>query len=60
MLAIGQALLSELNLLAYVLEGLMLASLGALIFGRFCQGSYFYWLFTGQSAVANRTLPWSP
>jgi hypothetical protein len=60
MLAIGPALLSELNLVAYVLEGLMLASLGALIIGRFCQGSYLYWLFTGQSAIANRTLPWSP
>jgi hypothetical protein len=60
MLAIGLALLCEVNLLAYLLEGLVLASLGALIFGRFCQGSYIYWLFTGQSAVANRTLPWSP
>jgi hypothetical protein len=60
MLATGLALLSGLILLAYVLEGLILASLAALIFGRFCQGSYLYWLFTGQSAVANRTLPWSP
>jgi hypothetical protein len=60
MLAIGLALLSELNLLAYLLEGLMLASLGALIIGRFCQGSYLFFLVTGQSAVANRTLPWSP
>jgi Domain of unknown function (DUF4395) len=59
MVAIGLALLFELNLLAYLLEGLVLASLGALIFGRFCQGSYLYWLFTGQSAIANRTLPWS-
>jgi uncharacterized protein DUF4395 len=57
--AIGLALLGEVNLLAYILEGLALASLGALIFGRFCQGSYLYLLFTGQSAVANRTLPWS-
>jgi hypothetical protein len=60
MLAIGLALLSELNVLAYLLEGLVVASLAALIFGRFCQGSYLFWLFTGQSAVANRTLPWSP
>jgi hypothetical protein len=60
MFAIGVALVCELNLLAYLLEGLVLASLAALIFGRFCQGSYLYWLFTGQSAVANRTLPWSP
>jgi hypothetical protein len=60
MLAIGLALLCEANLLAYTLEGLVLASLGALIFGRFCQGSYLFLLFTGQSAVANGTLPWSP
>jgi hypothetical protein len=56
---IGLALFGEVNLLAYILEGLALASLGALVFGRFCQGSYLYLLFTGQSATANRTLPWS-
>jgi hypothetical protein len=60
MLAIGLALLYGVNLLAYTLEGLVLASLGAVIFGGFCQGSYLFLLFTGQSAVANRTLPWSP
>jgi hypothetical protein len=60
MLAIGLALLSEANLLAYTLQGLVLASLVAVIFGRFCQGSYLYFLITGQSTVANRTLPWSP
>ena len=60
MLAIGLALLGEVNVLAYALEGLVLASLAAVIFGRFCQGSYLFLLFTGQSAVANRTLPWSP
>jgi hypothetical protein len=59
MLAIGLALFSEQGLLAYGLEGLVLASLGAVIFGRFCQGSYLYWLFMRQSAFANRTLPWS-
>jgi hypothetical protein len=57
--AIGLALLGEVNLIAYALEGLALVSLGALIFARFCQGSYLYLLFTGQSAVANQTLPWS-
>jgi hypothetical protein len=57
-LAIGMALLYETNLLAYALEGLVLASLAAVIFGRFCQGSYLYLLITGQSAAANGTLPW--
>jgi hypothetical protein len=56
---IGLALFGEVNLLAYILEGLALASLGALVFGRFCQGSYLFWLVTGRSDVANRTLPWS-
>ncbi len=57
--AIGLALFGEVNLLAYALEGVVLVSLAAVIFGRFCQGSYLYFLITGQSAVANRTLPWS-
>jgi hypothetical protein len=59
-LAIGLALLGEMNLLAYALEGLVLVSLAAVILGRFCQGSYLFLLFTGRSAVANQTLPWSP
>lgn len=57
--AIGLALLGEANPLAYALQGLVLASLAALVFGRFCQGSYLFLLFTRQSAIANRTLPWS-
>ena len=56
---IGLALFGEVNLLAYILQGLALASLGALVFGRFCQGSYLYLLLTGQSASANQTLPWN-
>lgn len=56
-LAIGLALFFEANLLAYALQGLVLVSLAAVIFGRFCQGSYLFLLFTGQLAAANRTLP---
>lgn len=59
MLAIGVALLLGLRGVAWVLEGVLLAALGALIFGRFCLGSYLFHLATGQSAFANRTLPWS-
>lgn len=59
LLAIGLSLLFEAKLLAYTLEGLLLAALGALIFGRFCLGSYVFLLVTGQSGLANRTLPWS-
>ena len=59
MLAIGLSLLFGVSLLAYTFEGLLLAALGALIFGRFCLGSYLFLLFTGKSGFANRTLPWS-
>ena len=59
MLAIGLSLLSGLRPLAWALEALLLAALGALIFGRFCLGSYLFLIFTGQGALANRTVPWA-
>lgn len=59
MLAIGLSLLSGWTTLAWVLEALLLAALGALIFGRFCLGSYLFLLLIGQSGFANRTLPWA-
>jgi hypothetical protein len=59
MLAIAIALGSGRPALAWTLEALLLAALGALIFGRFCLGSYLFLLFTGQAPLANRTLPWS-
>jgi hypothetical protein len=34
-------------------------ALAALIFGRFCLGSYLFLLFTGRLGFANRTLPWA-
>ena len=58
MLAIGLALFFGSNTVAWALEGLLLAALGALIFGRFCIGSYLYYMFTGEMRFANRTLPW--
>ncbi len=30
----------------------------ALIFGKFCLGSYVFHLLRGEAAFANRTLPW--
>lgn len=59
MLAIGLSLLFEARPLAYALEVLLLVALGALILGRFCLGSYLFFLLTGRSGFANRTLPWS-
>jgi hypothetical protein len=59
MLAIGLALFFGSRSLAWALEAVLLAALGALILGRFCLGSYLFLLFTGQVGLANRTLPWA-
>jgi len=59
MLAIGLSLLGGRTTLAWTLEGLLLVALVALIFGRFCVGSYLFLLLTGQSGFAKRTLPWA-
>ena len=58
MLGIGLSLLSGLYPLAWALEALLLGALGALIFGRFCLGSYLFLLITGQADFANQTVPW--
>jgi len=59
MLAIGASLLAGWTTLAWVLEAVLLASLGALVFGRFCLGSFIFHLLTGNVAFARRTLPWA-
>lgn len=58
MLGIGLSLLLDRPVTALVLEVLLVVALGALIFGRFCLGSYLYHLIRGDGAFANRTLPW--
>jgi hypothetical protein len=57
-LLIGVSLLAGLNLLAWVLQTLMLAAIGALIFGGFCLGSFVFHVLVGNSEFARRTLPW--
>ena len=59
MLAIGLSLAFGRSALAWVFEGVLLVALGALIFGRFCLGSYLFLLLTGRARLANRTLPWA-
>jgi len=59
MLIIGISLLFGWSIMAWTFEVLVLAALSALIFGRFCLGSYLYLVFTGQSEFANKTLPWA-
>jgi len=59
-LAIGMLLLLQLGKAALVLQVLLLAALAALIFGRFCLGSFLYHLLRGRSDFAIGTLPWKP
>ena len=59
-LAIGILLLLRLWTAALLLQILLLSALAALIFGRFCLGSFLYYLFRGRSDFAIGTLPWKP
>lgn len=58
MLLIGVSLLAGWDTTAWVLEGFLLVALGALIFGKFCLGSYVFHLLTGKREFAKQTLPW--
>lgn len=57
-LSIGTFLLLEWRLAAYVAEALMLTAVAAIVFGRFCLGSFIYFLVRGEADFARRTLPW--
>jgi hypothetical protein len=59
MLFIGISILLGWTVAAWILEVLLVAALVALIFGKFCLGSYLFHLLRGNVAFANRTLPWS-
>jgi hypothetical protein len=59
MLCIGLFLLLKWQILARIFESLLVVALTALIFGKFCLGSYVFHLFRGNAAFANRTLPWA-
>jgi hypothetical protein len=58
-LAIGLTLFAGWRTSAWALEAVLLAAVAALIFGRFCLGSFLFLLFTGQVRFAHRTLPWA-
>lgn len=58
-LAIGVLLRLEWFIPAFVLEGFLGAAIVALIFGRFCLGSYIYHLLRGETKFAGKTLPGS-
>ena len=57
-LLIGIAIIRGWWTAAYALEAFLLVALAALSFGRFCFGSFFYYLLRGKFAFAIRTLPW--
>ena len=59
MLAIGLSLFFGSSTLAVIFEIFVITALTALIFGRFCLGSYIYLLLSGKKELANTTLPWS-
>jgi hypothetical protein len=58
MLLIGLCLLADLNTPAWVLETFMLVAISALMFGRFCLGSFVFHLLVGNGDFARRTVPW--
>jgi len=58
MLATGLFLFLGWQVAAFIVEALLVLALVALIFGRFCLGSYIFHLLRGQAAFANHTLPW--
>ena len=58
-LAIGTSLALGWKTTAFVLEGLLIVALGALVFGGFCLGSYIFHLLRGRATFARQTLPWA-
>jgi len=59
MFVIGLSLFFGWSILAWAFEALLVVAVAALIFGRFCLGSYLFLLFTRQTRFAKRTLPWA-
>jgi len=56
--AICAAMVADLRVVAWVLQGLLLLAVAALVFGRFCLGSFVYHALRGRLDFAVRTLPW--
>jgi hypothetical protein len=58
-LTIGICLAEGWRLPAYILEGVFIAAIAALVFGGFCLGSFVYHILRGRAGFAKRTLPWA-
>jgi hypothetical protein len=52
-------LASEFRIVAWVLQAIFLVAVAAMVFGRFCLGSFVYHVVRGRVAFAVGTLPWS-
>jgi hypothetical protein len=57
-LAIGVSLLVGWKAAGYIVEGVFVAAVAALVFGGFCLGSFVFHLLRGRAAFAMRTLRW--
>ena len=57
-LIVALALSQGWTITAAVFEGLLLAAIAALLFGKLCVGAYVYHLVRGERSFANTTLPW--
>ena len=58
-LGIGIAMLGGHAQLAWTLTGFLFIAIAALVFARFCLGSYLFHVMTGNAGYAHRTMPWS-
>ena len=58
-LAIGLSLALGWHTAAWVLEGLFIAAVAALVLGGFCLGSFVFHVLSGHGDFATRTLPWT-
>ena len=58
LLIIADALLTDRPALAAIVQGVLLAAVGAIHFGGFCAGSFVFHLLAGNADFARRTLPW--
>ena len=55
----GLTLLAGWHVASWILQAMLVAAFSMLVFGKFCLGAYVFHLLRGESAFANRTLPWA-
>ena len=58
-LAAAGALLAGLPAVAWGVEGFLVVAVAALVFGRFCLGSFLFLHLRGEGRFARRTAPWA-